>query len=194
MYREYLDIAYQQATPNHKEQGKYWYQDAHEKVRAISAIYGKDFEIVAAIVSVLSVGVRWDRNIAETQLLCDSLARGREVPRKNISSYNKQIDKAVALWKQKDLANVETIIGKGDKTLNFYRAICEPQGDHVVVDRWILRAAGYTKPNFPKSKPYRDISTAIRDIAENVSLCPPEVQATIWVSVRERKEDKGEVD
>lgn len=185
MYREYLEVAYQGSTPAQREQGKYWYSDAHEKVKALSGIYGKDFRIIAAMVSVLSVGVRWERNIAETQLLCDALAHDNEIPRKNMSTYSKQLDKAVALWKQNDAENVERLIGMGDKTLNFYRAICEPHGEHVVVDRWILRAAGYTKPNFPKSKPYRDISKAIKDIAKEAECCPPEIQATIWIKVRE---------
>ena len=79
-----------------------------------------------------------------------------------------------------------TVLGfdalNGPKTSAFARALT---GDDqaIVVDVWMLRAAGYTKDS-PNKTDYAEISAAIRNVSDKMGLSPRTTQALIWILVR----------
>jgi thermostable 8-oxoguanine DNA glycosylase len=84
------------------------------------------------------------------------------------------------------MANASLILGydalKGQKTNAFAKAIAGDE-NAVVVDVWMMRAAGAQKDS-PNKTEYAEISEAIRKIAEKFGLTARTAQALIWILVR----------
>ena len=89
------------------------------------------------------------------------------------------------------------LIGTKDarKTQAFYTNIENPrkkpwEKERVTVDRWIIRAMGIKLPpksNFVTAKQSDAIETAIITVAKMYDCPPHQVQATVWVCVRDEE-------
>ena len=185
-YYDNLKNVYDNSTNDQKNRGIAWYGDSNIIAKNMAEEFDKDTKIIAAMIAVLSVGVRWERNVLDTYNLCVALSTDSKVTAVGVTTYKRQVNKALSIWELNNPEHNENLIGKGEKTLNFYRAICDPEGEHVVVDRWIARAAGYEKAHFPEGKDYRGISESVLLIAKQVKeMFVPAVQATIWLTIRD---------
>jgi hypothetical protein len=71
---------------------------------------------------------------------------------------------------------------KGQKTNAFARAIAGDT-DAVVIDVWMMRAAGMPTDS-PNKTQYREVSEAVRNVAAEFGITPRTAQALIWIIVR----------
>lgn len=157
------------ATPADIESASVWYSEARDVAADVAFRLGVPVEHGAAIVSAFSPRVHWSRNIT----LALDYATGR------VPACLRQSIRAA------DRARVDGIAGlKADKTVNFARAIAG-DGEAVVVDVWMCRAAGLDR-DAPTVVQYREISSAVRSLAREWQLEPSTMQALIWIKVRGR--------
>jgi hypothetical protein len=151
---------------------------------------GTSIAKVAGVMAALSPATYWDRNKAETRAFVHARVNDTE-PEINISCYLAQVRKADAIMDLSDDCTqyeVEIILGtRAFKTKAFFYNILNPvSGLHITIDRHIVAAAG--APNALRSgraTPYRRLESAILNVANAVQRPGPEVQATIWLVVKD---------
>jgi hypothetical protein len=71
---------------------------------------------------------------------------------------------------------------KGLKTNAFARAIAGDT-DAVVIDVWMMRAAGM-ETDSPNKTQYNAIADSVREVAAEFGITPRTAQALIWIIVR----------
>lgn len=176
---------YNSASMDIVASGLAWYHDANTRAESLASDYNVPLHIVAATISILSPGISWERNILEANMSLDAWHNGKPWPA--LSTYGSQVAKLRALLE--DMPNrmdVLDYIGtpRALKTRAFYHNILEPDAkEYVTVDRWMLRAAGYTGDRITKSK-YVDITNEVKRIAKADGIVPCQVQAIVWQNIR----------
>lgn len=149
------------------EAASVWYFEAQEVAEDVAEILGLSLEHGAAIVSAFSPRERWASNVAKAY----AFANGKPV---------------TGLTNNLRMAEAAKVSGfdalKGLKTNAFARAIAG-DSDAVVIDVWMMRAAGMDTDS-PNKGQYRKISSAVREVAEEFGLSPRTAQALIWIIVR----------
>lgn len=183
-YLESLARTVDGATDEQIAVANLWYREANEFARQQSSKHALPLESVCGIIGALSPACKWDKNKVDTDNLLSALRGGVAVPR-SINTFGQQVEKAVRLYHlcTDDWSVIEQILGDGIKTRNFARAIHTPEGDHIVVDRWISRAAGNGDKRVTNYR-YKAISDAIVTLAGKAGMNPQAYQALIWVCVR----------
>jgi hypothetical protein len=82
----------------------------------------------------------------------------------------------------------------GRKTNNFYnnlmREVDPSKVQGVTTDLWMMRAFGFDK-DAPTSAQYSFVENETKRIAENLGWEPQQVQASIWVALKSRMENKS---
>ena len=167
----------------HLNEGHEWYMKAQVncaftayKARASGANPRCDAERVAAATAILSPLQDWDTNV----MMVERLALDKDIAP---LTFHKWWRKArSALW---SLSPPLDRLATGPKVHPFYRAL---SGDRyaVVVDRWMLRLVYPDDRGYPAR--IKRIQNAITQLAEEMALYPRELQAALWVMVRERGE------
>jgi hypothetical protein len=149
------------------EQAAVWYMEAEKVAQKVAENLGTSLENGASVVSAFSPRERWTTNVAKA--IAFSLG-----------------ESVTGLSNNLKMANASLILGydalKGQKTNAFARAIAGDE-NAVVVDVWMMRAAGAQKDS-PNKTEYAEISEAIRKIAEKFGLTARTAQALIWILVR----------
>jgi hypothetical protein len=187
-YKNNLANWFLKATDNQVVRGYNWYKDTNKLAHNFAFEFSKSEAQIAGMLSVLSVGVRWERNVIDTYNLLTAMNNEEVVHTKSYTTYKSQLNKAIAIAELREEDEIERVIGKGLKTLAFFRCIMEPSARAVVVDRWICRASGYENKNFPKEKTYLEIAQYVKELADENKFAPPEMQAIIWLSIKENNE------
>ena len=154
-------------TPADIESAAQWYEDARTVAYDVAARRKVTLEVGACIVSAFSPRVPWSRNV----ILALAFADGGETP--GLSNSR--------LMAEKSLEHGYDAL-KGPKTNAFARAIAG-DGDAVVIDSWMCKAAGIGRDT-PSAVQYRRISDAIRTLARRYGVEPSTMQALIWIKVR----------
>jgi len=149
------------------EQAAVWYMEAEKVAQEVAENMGVSLEVGASVVSAFSPRERWTSNVTKAI----SFSLGEEVT--GLSNNLKMAKASLEL-------GYDAL--KGLKTNAFARAIAGDE-NAVVVDVWMMRAAGMEKDS-PNKTEYREISEAIRRIAERFGLTPRTAQALIWILVR----------
>ena len=163
----YSDLA-MQATLQQVEQAATWYADAQEVAEDVAEIMGTTLEVGASIVSAFSPRERWASNVAKAY----SFAHGKPI---------------VGLSNNLKMAQRATELGfdalRGQKTNAFARAIA---GDDnaVVIDVWMIRAAGLDASKGVNKSQYKALAEAVRTVAYSHGLSPRTMQALIWIVKR----------
>ena len=162
-FRSYVE----NATPGQVEQATLWYADAEKVADKVATNLKTTLEVGASVVSAFSPRERWTTNVAKAI----AFSLGQEV---------------VGLSNNLKMAKTSLELGfealKGLKTNAFARAIAGDE-NAVVVDVWMMRAAGYGVDS-PNKTQYADVVTAIKEVAEEFGLTPRVCQALIWIIVR----------
>ena len=156
-----------QATMAQVEQASVWYHEAQEVAEDVAEILGASLEVGASVVSAFSPRERWSKNVQKAY----AFAHGKPVTG---LSNNLRMAQA-ALTDGFDAL-------RGLKTNAFARAIAG-DSDAVVIDVWMMRAAGMDR-NDPTKTQYAAISNAVRRVANDHGLTPRTAQALIWIIVR----------
>lgn len=171
-YQRRFQRILRQATQAHLDDAEGWYDAARQVAQDVADRLEVPLEHGASIVSAFSPRMHWGRN----KQLAQRYSRGE-----------RSLNCLSMLIRLADLA-LEHGFGafRRDKTRNFAKAIA---GDTsaIVIDVWICKAAGLVKES-PTIVQYREISQAVRRIANRYQLTPRTAQALIWCLVRGRAE------
>jgi hypothetical protein len=156
------------ATFGQVEQAATWYLDAEKVADEVARNLGSTLEVGASVVSAFSPRERWSLNVAKAI----KFSLGETV---------------VALGNNIRMANASLELGfdalKGLKTNAFAKAIAG-NANAVVVDVWMMRAAGFVDKLSPTQKQYFEIEKAVRIVSEKHAMTPRAMQALLWVIVR----------
>jgi hypothetical protein len=156
-----------QATLAQTEAAAVWYFDAQEVAEDVAENLGASLEIGASVVSAFSPRERWSSNVAK------ALAFSQGKPVAGLSNNIRMAEAA-------KVAGFDAL--KGLKTNAFARAIAGDT-DAVVIDVWMMRAAGMPTDS-PNKTQYREVSEAVRNVAAEFGITPRTAQALIWIIVR----------
>lgn len=178
-----------EAMPNtkklmaHFESGKAemgWYDEVKGE---LSELFGKDADLMADLLAATSSNATVKSNVAlalkayeyhKTGVSFDNLPKG------------KGFLPAVVMNIKRVIAG-EPIAGR--KIDNFAKAL-KGDPDAVVVDRWMMRAFGFTaeKDVAPTAHEYDVIEHAVKDLAKKQGVTPRQMQASIWFSIKNKTE------
>jgi hypothetical protein len=138
--------------------------------------------------------VRWERNLLEAERVIKRRTAGAEYSQDHHAAFPRNVRKAY------DIVDLKRALGvvSGRKVSNFYRLLCSPC-DAVVLDSIAILAAIGVDPNplvtNEDAKPYFDrsgvldtIERAYRAVAQDLSLRPDQVQATVWIVWRNERD------
>ena len=163
--------------------GENSYQHIRHLCHEIALDCGRPISTVIAVTAVLSPVISWEENISHARALCCDIATER------FSALPANVAKA-----RRVLAGESTLdVIRGQKVWNFYWSILDPTNSFsVCVDRHVCRAAvGWgmswreTDVRLKMPGTYRQISWAIRRHARYQGLLPLELQALLWLVMRE---------
>lgn len=174
---------YRRATPKQRSEGMMWYPEMNEFARSLyPAVH-----VSAGVLAALSPRIQWKHAMQLAQrAFADGQLSGGHFP-DNISKANRIINGS-------DPEHVLGL-GRGKKTLNFYRNLVQPYGNEVTVDTWAFRVAtGMTTTPTNKDMKilerkgvYEAFADVYREAAVHYGMCPPEMQAITWVVIRGKK-------
>lgn len=151
--------------------GAAWYDEARGAMYDLAHRYHRSLKRVAYATAVLSNNTAWPENLALVEHVLWAVGNGL-TPR---GHYRALIDKAVRIVRDGEFKAL-----RGPKVVPFARAL---MGDTsaVVVDRWVLRAAGaYPSGWNAYLADMRRVEVALRMLAREVHGKPARVQAIIW--------------
>ena len=165
-YDNYLALVLE-STFGQVEQAAVWYMEAEKVANEVAENLDATLEVGASVVSAFSPRERWSTNIAKAY----AFANGKPV--KGLSNNLRMAEAAVS-------QGFSAL--KGLKTNAFARAIAGDT-DAVVIDVWMMRAAQMPTDS-PNKSQYREISDAVRIVADEFGITPRTAQALIWIIVR----------
>ena len=155
------------ATPDILAAAEAWYADAGSFAQSLPR-HDWSFATACSVVSAFSPRVTWAQNKRKAM----DYAHG--ITPKGLKAHVAAADRCV----------VDGFDGlRGLKTNAFARAIAG-DGNAVVVDVWMCRAANLGK-DAPTSKgKYNAIADAVREVAQEFNMSPAIMQAMIWIVIR----------
>jgi len=157
-----------QATLAQVEQASVWYHDAQDVAHNVASNLGVSMEVGASIVAAFSPRERWSSNVHKAL----SFSMGMQV--KGLTNNIKMANDALEL-------GFDAL--KGQKTNAFARAIAGDT-DAVVIDVWMIRAAGMDASKGVNKSDYNMLADTVRKIASEHGLTPRTAQALIWIVKR----------
>ena len=178
---------YNRATPEDIANGLEWYDRAKRHAKAISTKYFIHTHTVIGVMAALSPNNRWERNVKDTERMCQAWINGEDLTDFKVSCYNTMKAKAWSILED-DLTDDTDILTRlnGQKIRSFYSNI---RGlDEVTIDGHALNIAlgirqGLTtdKTNMSK-KVYRERQEDYVKAAKRVKIKPHELQAITWTT------------
>lgn len=173
-YRDDVERAlvahYRDADEETEQLGAGWYRRSRIEARRIARETGVTLSTAAGVLAAVSPRMRWSSNVAIAEALC----HGEPVT----GVFGQNLAKAERILKgEKPLS----VLG-GDKVRAFYRAIMG-DGEAVVLDVWMMRAAGWTKASLTHAE-YEALATSLTAAARRVGVDPADFQAVVWTQVR----------
>lgn len=186
---ENIKAIYDEASMPALAHGTVWYQDAHNFCVDLAYKYDLELKVVVAALAALSPNVSWETN----KRCLDSLLRTGE-PYGNV--YPDNVKKAEALLSGALSVEQALFFRKryGNKVRSFYDNIVNPtHSDKVTVDTHAIRGAfdstSVTKKQlrwvFGTVTGYTILTKAYQQVAQEVGRMPNQVQATVWLTVKE---------
>lgn len=175
------------ATPDEISDGLAWYDEAMAYATYISDIFDITRVMAAAIISALSPNNKWERNKIDVFNLCQAYANGESIDSFKVCTYNANKAKAWGIRKGTFGITKET-----PKTYAFALNVGDRDESVVTLDKWMARAFSTTslKPRkTPESftpKQYDRLQAHFVNVALRLGYKPYELQAIIWVTMRNR--------
>lgn len=157
-----------QATFRQVEEASVWYHDAQEVAEDVAENLGASLEVGASIVAAFSPRERWSSNVAK------ALAFSMGKPVTGLGNNIRMAENARTL-------GFDAL--KGQKTNAFARAIAGDT-DAVVIDVWMIRAAGMDASKGVNKSDYNMLCDMVRNVASEHGLTPRTAQALIWIVKR----------
>jgi hypothetical protein len=171
--------------------GLQWYEEAHAHAEEIAETQGIGLEHAAAVLSLLSPGCPWERNIADAYGLT---AFGTDYVG-SVATYRSQAYKALSVLQGGTAPSAAFNPNTAPKTYAFYRNILDPADPlPVTIDRHAARVAlsGLWEPmSLVESQRilqhrgrYEGIAQAYREVGAQHGLFANQIQAVVWLTFR----------
>lgn len=183
--RSNLRYWYNQANDDEIQDGKSWYQRAHQECESTASKF--DPVTVAGVVSALSPNNKWQRNLIDARSVLDAVSKNQSADTVKVCTYNANKIKAFEIAR----GNQE-ILKKSPKTYAFARNVGALDPDYITVDVWHLRAC-QSRSNVRKKLTesvtplqYKVIQEETLKVADQYGLKGYEFQAIVWVTIRNR--------
>jgi hypothetical protein len=145
-----------QSSLGQVEQASVWYRDAEEVAEDVARNLDTTLEVGASIVAAFSPRERWSTNVSK------AIAYSMGQRPKGLQNNLTMADNAMTM-------GFDAL--RGLKTNAFARAIAGDT-DAVVIDIWMMRAAGM-QTDSPNKGQYRELSEAVHIVAEEFGITPP---------------------
>ena len=175
LYRKCIREWLARATDAEYFEGFHWYDDGRAFCRDLALEFEAPLEVVANVVAALSPRNRWEQNKADARAFVQAYRWYEEVP-PSACTFRSNRD---AAWRALDGAPIS-----GRKVTSF-AANLAGDNDAVTVDTWAVRAATNGALSLvPNDTVYHEVARAYRAVAAEVGLTPCQVQAIVWVTVR----------
>jgi len=178
---------YRRATPEDTVNGLEWYDRAKRHAKAISTKYFIHTHTVIGVMAALSPNNRWERNVKDTERMCQAWINGEDLTDFKVSCYNTMKQKAWSILED-DLTDDDDILTRlnGQKIRSFYsniRGLTEVTIDGHAYNIALGIRQGLTsdKTNMGK-KLYREMQSAYVKAAKRVGVKPHELQAITWTT------------
>jgi hypothetical protein len=171
--------------------GQEWYYRANRAAASIAEGSSLSADTVAGVIAALSPRCAWATNLAWASAVVDAYVGGSDAP----PAVHTRTMRAQA-WR---IAQGERPLDvlNGPKVRAFYANIVG-NADAVTVDTWAARVAegnwtphprksgnNYAATDAPQGRRYALIADAYREAAALVGHSPRDVQAAVWVHVRQ---------
>jgi hypothetical protein len=175
------------ATPCQRYSGLNWYNEAQDWAKYLAEIFRIDSYKAAAVISSLSPNNKWARNKVDAFNVCQAWKDGKAATEVKVCTYGANKRKAFQILD----GNTE-ITAKSPKTHAFAANVGLLASDFITVDKWHIRACLCSpkegvKDSVESCTPaqYRRIEALTLKLARKYGLKGYEVQAIIWVSIKE---------
>lgn len=167
------------------KEGIAWYPQANKKVREVAHSLNLPVKLVAEVVSILSPAQLWENNVAEAHKLLFSLKyEPEQIEKLTFTTYRSNVEKAIRVYNKEQVLNDEK---SGFKTYSFAKNLLL-DSSRVTIDRHMLKIADIEKLLNVKSltkKAYGEFEEAIQKVAKKYSLKGYELQAMLWLKLRD---------
>mgnify|MGYP003627035582 CR=1 FL=1 len=185
--RALLNFWYNESTLDERESGRVWYDEAKSYVKILSLRFELPEIICAGVVSALSPNNKWERNKIDAYTVINAVKNNIPANQVKVCTYNANKDKAFAIARG-DMR----ILKRSPKTYAFARNISGEDTYQVTIDKWHLRAI-QTRSKSPKQckttvtpLQYKNLERDCQRVAKKYGLAPSTLQATVWVTIRNR--------
>lgn len=175
------------ATPQELRDGMEWYDDAMAFAQLLSDFFSITRVMAAAIISALSPNNKWERNKVDAWTLCQAYADGLTLGDFKVCTYNANKVKAWGIR-----SGTVAITKDTPKTYAFALNVGDRDESVVTLDKWMARAFSTTSlkprktPETFTSKQYDRFQTHFVNLALRLEYKPYELQAIVWVVIRNR--------
>jgi len=170
---------YAQASRDIIEQGKMWYPTAHDYTFELACEFMLTHNQIIGITSALSPRCEWELNKRRVK---QYLLHG------SVGATEPMLDKIKRILSTEDGKRIVEILN-GPKTQNFYWNIKYPNNEnYVTIDTHAIRAAILDLERKTDGrlsiKEYNQFSSVYKNVAKKVNLLPSELQAIVWLQVK----------
>lgn len=165
---------------------KNWYYEVNDYCKTLLEVYNIPLIKVSGIMSALSPNNTFRNNVKSLEKFLRNNGNCK------VTTFNIQKQKALKILRSCDKISVDEvkkILGNSKnnslKTKAFFDNIYRPEkSKEVTIDLWMVRWAKIEGSLTPKK--YRQVSTKIKNMADNIGVMPHELQAKIWVDIRKK--------
>lgn len=165
---------YREVATSTKQNGHQWYEREHAEAHALARDTGMPTGLVCACLAVLSPRCQWPR----VKSACRELLVGQ----KPSGIFGHNLRKAAAILQTQNGVPIDP--RTAPKTWAFWQNLWHPNDpEPVTLDSWMLRAHGL--PVSVGFSTYQGLADCYRSIAEEIALVPNQLQATVWLHVRQ---------
>lgn len=175
------------ASDQEREEGLRWYKEAMEFADYLSITFNVSKVVAAGVISALSPNNKWERNKIDAFNLIQAYRDGRTMDDVSVCTYTNNKRRAWGI-----LSGDLKMLRKARKTHAFALNVGAMDESVVTIDKWMLRAFSTTS-NTPKDVPtsctpvqYDRMSAHFCKVARDMGYKPYELQAIIWVTIRNR--------
>lgn len=181
--KHHIRTWYRQSTRLEFDEGRAWYDDAYKVCVNIASDYNMGIDTVVGVLAALSPRNHWERNVADCEALCKwyrTTMGGIRGESPKVATFD--CNKRTALRILDGVRPLDALHGR--KVRSFYLCITgDPE--EVCVDTWAIRAATNGKVSaVANDGQYRKVQEAYRAVAKEFGLKPYELQAIVWVTIR----------
>lgn len=175
----------ERATEQEREEGLRWYEEAMQFAEYLSITFNISKVVAAGVISALSPNNRWERNKIDAFNLIQAHVDGRSADDVRVCTYTPNKLRAWGI-----LSGDVRMLRKARKTHAFALNVGAMDESVVTIDKWMLRAFATTSRT-PKDVPtsctsvqYDRLSAHFCKLARGMGYKPYELQAIIWVTIR----------